>query len=135
MLNLKFIPKAIREFFTNAVISMVEYREKTNTSREDFLQMMIDQKNNGPEENRFSMSEVLGNAFGFFVAGFETSSITMSFCLFELAHNQKVQDKVRKEIKKVFNKYNGVLTYEALADLQYLECVINGKCLKIEKNK
>jgi len=33
-----------------------------------------------------------------FAAGFETVSSTVSYCLYELALNKSIQDKVRQEI-------------------------------------
>lgn len=55
--------------------------------------------------------------------GFETSSSTLSFCLFELAQNPEIQRKVQEEVDRVF-KTQGI-TYESLSELKYLECCID----------
>lgn len=65
-------------------------------------------------------------AFVFFIAGFETSSMTMSHALYELALNQKVQDKLREEIQQEYEKYDGNLTYENVKKLTYLDKVFKG---------
>ena len=58
--------------------------------------------------------------------GFETSSSTMSFCLFELAKNPELQKKVQAEIDKVVKSNNqDVFSYEMYSDLKYLECCID----------
>lgn len=67
------------------------------------------------------------NAFVFFLAGFETTSSTMSFLLLELAANPDIQIAVREEIVHVLQKHNGEVTYESVKDLTYLDMVISGK--------
>lgn len=63
------------------------------------------------------------------VSGFETSSSTLSFCLYELAKNPNIQKKVQQEIDEVKQKYNGQLCYDAVNEMKYLEMCIDGNCL------
>ncbi|KAI4456047.1 cytochrome p450 [Holotrichia oblita] len=60
-----------------------------------------------------------------FVAGFDTSAATLTFCLLELACNYDIQDKLREEIFDVLYEYNGEITYEALHEMKYMDQVIN----------
>lgn len=76
-------------------------------------------------ENKLTMMEAAAQAYVFFLAGFETSSTTVTFCLYELAKNQDIQNKVREEIQTMIKK-NGDLTYNALNDMNYLHKVISG---------
>ncbi|XP_016960477.2 probable cytochrome P450 6a14 [Drosophila biarmipes] len=70
----------------------------------------------------FFMSAVRNTVF---VAGFETSSSTMSFCLYELALNQDIQQRVRQKIDSVLSSTEGgEITYDALAEMTYLEQVL-----------
>jgi cytochrome P450 family 6 len=62
----------------------------------------------------------------FIQGGFETSSTTLMFCLYELAVNQELQEKVRAEILNILDKSDGKITYESLSDLNYMEQCING---------
>lgn len=66
-------------------------------------------------------------AFVFFVAGFETSSTTMSNALYELALNQKIQDKLREEIHQEYAKIIGDLTYDNIKKMSYLGKVFRGE--------
>lgn len=66
------------------------------------------------------------NAFVFFIAGFETTSSTMSFLLLELAANPDIQEKVRQEITSTLERHEGDLNYDSIKDLPYLEMVISG---------
>lgn len=71
------------------------------------------------------MLEASAQAFVFYLAGFETSSTTVTFCLYELAKHQEIQQKVRDEIQTTIEKHGG-LTYNALNDMTYLQKVISG---------
>lgn len=64
-------------------------------------------------------------AIQFFVAGFETTSSTMSFTLYELCKNPDLQDKVREEIKSCLKKFGGC-TYDAIQDMKYLHQCVSG---------
>jgi len=61
-----------------------------------------------------------------FTAGFETTSTTLSYCLYELALNIHIQDKVRQEIQLNLSKNDGKIDNEFLMGLNYLDMVIAG---------
>jgi cytochrome P450 family 6 len=73
------------------------------------------------------MDEVAAQVFVFFIAGFESSSATMSFCLYELALNPHVQQRVRDEVDRVLLKHDGAITYEAIQDMEYLDKTVAGE--------
>lgn len=95
------------------------------------MHLLIQLKKSSTPGNEFSVEDVAVQAFLFFLAGFETSSTTMTFALYELALNTEIQDKARNEISEVLEKHNGEFTYEAMMDMKYLDCIINGKNLSI----
>lgn len=81
---------------------------------------------------------IAAQAFGFFAAGYETSSNTIAFCLYELALNQEIQDKTRREVHNAIG--DGKLTYDAIQEMKYLDMVILGtdplvSLMKIPKMK
>ena len=71
------------------------------------------------------MLEAAAQSFVFIAAGFESSSTTATFALYELAQHQDIQDKVHKEIDKTLAKH-GDLTYDAVNEMTYLHKVLNG---------
>lgn len=127
-LGITLTPKHISNFFMNIVKDTVEYREHNNVERKDFMNLLIALKNNGDKDvGNLTITEVASQAFIFFLAGFDTSSTTVSFCLYELALNEDIQNKTREEIVTVLRKHNGEITYDSLIEMVYLEQVVNGK--------
>jgi hypothetical protein len=73
------------------------------------------------------MNSLAAQAFVFFAAGYETSSTTMTFCLYELSLHQDIQNRLREEIDVVLLKHDGKLTYEGIQEMEYLDKVVSGK--------
>ncbi|XP_021345044.1 cytochrome P450 4F12-like, partial [Mizuhopecten yessoensis] len=76
------------------------------------------------EGGAMSDKDLFGEVIGFFFAGFETTSIGMTWTLLQLAQYPDIQDKVRTEVNKVMKQHSGVINSESLDQLKYLTCVI-----------
>jgi len=61
-----------------------------------------------------------------FVGGAETVSIVICFCLYQLALNKDVQDRVREEIVTTKAKNGGQLNNNYLKSLNYMNMVLEG---------
>ncbi|KAL7026331.1 hypothetical protein ACKWTF_013864 [Chironomus riparius] len=120
--NMSINPKFITDYFLDIVSSNLEYREKNNIQRNDFFQLLINIKNS---EQGMTLNEMTANCFIFFLAGFETSSSVLTFCSYELALNQDIQNRLRMEIDEVLKKHKEEVTYDSIAEIKYLSKVIN----------
>ncbi|XP_018576919.1 probable cytochrome P450 6a14 isoform X2 [Anoplophora glabripennis] len=133
MLGVRQVSRDTADFFTKVVEDTVSYREKNNVVRKDFLQLLMDIRNtkdgqengNGGDGNSLTLNEMVAQSFVFFVAGFETSSTTMTFALFELATNPDMQERLRDEINEVLARHEGKVTYDSLSEMKYLGQVID----------
>ena len=76
---------------------------------------------------KISEKQMAAQVFVFFIAGFETTSSTTAFTLYELAKKPDVQDKVIEELTEVLKKHNGKVTYETIMDLPYMEMAVQGE--------
>jgi cytochrome P450 family 6 len=135
----KFNKSDVERFFMKAIRDTVEYREKNNLYRKDFMHLLLQLKNRGTVtddekikddngktgEHSLTMNELAAQAFVFFLAGFETSSTTMTFALYELATNPHVQEKLREEINTVLAKHDDKLTYDGMMEMTYMEKVLH----------
>lgn len=132
-LHVKRLCEDVSQFYSKVARDTVEFREKNHIARNDFLDVLIKMKNqapNGTTEEPLTLDELAAQTFLFFIAGFETSSSTLSFGLYELAKNPDVQIKARQIINQALQKYNGEITFEMLLDIPYIDHIIYGKFLK-----
>ncbi|KAB0800729.1 hypothetical protein PPYR_06468 [Photinus pyralis] len=129
----------VTDFFKNIVKDTMDYRERNKISRKDFLQLLIQLKQNGRLDNDdhsnnegcdtpgtvLTFDEAAAQAFIFFLAGFETTSATMSFAVFEMCVNLDIQERARQDVRSALRKYDNQLTYECLTEMPYLDTVIS----------
>lgn len=139
LFRIPFFDRTIYEFMKSIVSQNLEYREQQNVVRKDFFQLLVQLRNTGTvqldekwettisnDDKALTLDEITAQVFIFFFAGFETSSSTISYCLYEIAKKPNVQRKVQKEIDEVLDEYAGQLTYNAMNELKYLEACIDG---------
>lgn len=124
-LGVKFTPESVETFFMRVVRETVAYREKNNIVKNDFMDILMELRKN--TETSLTIDEIAAQCYLFFAAGFETSSSTMGFCLYELALNQDIQEKARAEVVETLQKHNGELTYECMKEMHYLEQCVKGQ--------
>lgn len=140
LFRLRFVDKQVQEFMTDIVRQNIEYREKNNIICKDVFQLLIQVRNAGEvqgegdwnlvkerRENVFSFEEIAAQSFEFYVGGYESSSTSMTFCLYEMARNPAIQQKAYDEIISVLKQHDNKLTYDALSEMKYLEKCLTGK--------
>lgn len=134
----------IVRFFTGIVHETVKYREENGVERADILDMLIQLKNRGfvaPDKEKdkedaelapggesaiqkLTMRDISANVFIFFIAGFESSSATTSFTLYEMARQPHILAKAQQEVDQALADHDGQLTYDAIMNMPYLhKCV------------
>ncbi|XP_055696374.1 cytochrome P450 6a9-like [Lutzomyia longipalpis] len=129
--RMKITKPDVSEFFMRLLRETTHYRDKNNIKRNDFLSLLMQIMKTGKLEGdetdlgKMTFEELAAQTFLFFIAGYETSSSTMTFALYELAQHQDIQDRAREEVKKVLEKYNGEYTYEACLEFKYIDQIIH----------
>ncbi|XP_014234525.2 cytochrome P450 6k1-like [Trichogramma pretiosum] len=112
------------EYFRKIFWESVNAREKSGFKRGDLIDFLVELKNEPQDAQfRFDGDQLLAQSAIFFVAGLETSAITMTFTLMELARHPEIQKKVRDEIREKIGK--ATLTYDMISQMSYLQQVVS----------
>lgn len=118
LLRIPLIPKHIEQFFTRIMREAAQHRRSSGVDKADVLQYLLTLQ----DKKNLNDVELVANAITFYLDGFETSSVSMALILFEIAHDHRVQEKLRQEI--VAAEEEAPLTMDSIAELPYLEQVI-----------
>lgn len=105
------------DFIRTNVSYVMREREKTGEVRHDLIDILSELKKMDirDEDGKPIHDDVLyAQAAVFFLAGFETSSSTSSFALYEIVKNPDIQKRVRAEIKEMLIRHNGEITYDGV---------------------
>lgn len=124
---LSFMNKGVLSFLESVVRNTKEQRVREGIRRNDFLQLMMDalESEKGQDKTVLNEDILIAQSILFLLAGFETSSTVLSFTAYELALNPEIQSKLREEILRVLQKYDGKCTYDAVHEMEYLDMVIH----------
>lgn len=133
-LRIPFVTSRLSNFFTVLMKHVINEREKYNIDKNDMLNVLIKLKNNRSKDDNYlqksvfsiTFNELTAQSYQLFAAGSESTSATITFAIFEMAKNLKIQEKLREEIICVLEKYDGEITYEGLNEMTYLDWVVKG---------
>ncbi|KAJ8718250.1 hypothetical protein PYW08_002487 [Mythimna loreyi] len=133
--------KAQLVFFNNLITSVMSRREYKFSGRHDFVDLLMSWKKShqitGDSIKNMKTGEhqkvtleandelLVAQCFVFFAAGFETSSTTLSYTLYEIAKNNEIQERVLQEVDAYLVRHENKLNYDCITDLPYLEAVID----------
>ncbi|KAM6157148.1 cytochrome P450 3A4-like [Erethizon dorsatum] len=127
MLNTSVFAKESTKFFIDFVRRAKENRLDNNQEhRVDFLQLMVNSQNSKDTESYKALSdvEIAAQSISFIFAGYETTSSTLSFIMYELATHPDIQKKLQQEIDAALpNK--ACPTCDVLVEMEYLDMVVN----------
>ncbi|XP_063704284.1 cytochrome P450 6d3-like [Culicoides brevitarsis] len=126
LFRLSVFSASVKKFFINITNENVEFREKNNFSRADFLQLMVELRRADAADGKlkFSTTEIASNSILFYMAGTETTSATASTCLYELALHPDLMKRVQTEIDETLAKHEGVISYDSIQEMELLEMCI-----------
>lgn len=139
--------KEFKEFMLNIVTNTMDFREKNHVKRKDFIQLLMELRKTGNIRNddgigtisndkdsnqeAFTIEQCAAQVALFYLAGFDTSSSAISFCLFELSRQPELMKRAQCEINDIMNKYNNNITYECINEMPFLDACVRGEFLLI----
>ncbi|MFA9289643.1 MAG: cytochrome P450 [Solirubrobacteraceae bacterium] len=114
--------KRAKEYLDNTIYTIINDRKKSSENHHDLLSMFMDVKN---EETKQGMSDVelKDEMITLFIAGHETTVISLSWTIYLLSQHQDSIQKIRDELNEfIVGDYP---TFEELPKLKFLTNVIN----------
>ncbi|KAG9343005.1 hypothetical protein JZ751_015223 [Albula glossodonta] len=121
------------DFFHSTLRKVKDQHEKNDGDRVDFLKLMIQSQISTEQADKYTDDqpvkgltdqEILSQSFIFILAGYETTSTSLSLLLYNLATHPECMKKLQEEIDDFFPN-NAQVTYDALTKMEYLDMVIN----------
>ncbi|XP_042902355.1 cytochrome P450 3A11-like isoform X2 [Parasteatoda tepidariorum] len=141
------------KFFIDTVLQIISERKKTGQTKNDFLQLLLDaatetSKDEEMEESvdmaanygddclqhnifkttsskRISKNELVAQSLVFFLAGYHSTTTTLSLATYLLALNSDVQERAYHEIKDALKETKGELTYESIHKIKIIDDIIS----------
>ncbi|XP_043086619.1 cytochrome P450 3A30-like [Puntigrus tetrazona] len=131
-MGISLFSKSSMEFFYSVLRKIKDEHSKESNDRVDFLKLMIqnqipDKKFEDTEEQPakgLTDHEILSQSFIFIFGGYETTSTTLTYLLYNLVTNPDCLEKLVEEIDTNF-PLDTPITYDALMKMDYLEMAIN----------
>lgn len=129
MTRIKMFGKKPTNFMRKVFWETITHRMKSGIKRNDLIDILLELKKNHGDQDyygfKFDGDNLMAQAASFFSAGFETSSTTTAFALYELALQPDLQNTLRKEIVEALDQSDGKITYDMAMSLPYLDMVVS----------
>lgn len=134
--NFRIYSKEITDFVKKLCLDLKESRKKAGIRYDDLANVLIELTKQNEEQKDFtgkkvmeplSITEYIAQMWMFFCGSSESSASTLCLAVYDLATNPECQKKLREEINTVLARHNNEITYEAVAEMYYMDYVIDGK--------
>ncbi|XP_011180068.1 cytochrome P450 6g1 [Zeugodacus cucurbitae] len=127
-LRIKLFTTEFSSFLRSTIGHVMALREQSKATRNDLIDVLLSLKEEAVAKGEYNtqLQDMLtAQAAVFLSAGFETSSSTMAFVLYELSKRLDLQERLRNEICDAFVAEQGKLSYETINNLPYLNMVVD----------
>ncbi|XP_055539818.1 probable cytochrome P450 9f2 [Wyeomyia smithii] len=150
-LKIRFHPKDTVDFYLNTTTEAIQQREQHKVVRPDFIHLLLQARNSelkaeqadvkyssagfstvqehmksSTAESNYTDMDIAAATATFYFGGIETTTVLLSFAIYEMALNPSIQEKLRAEIDSVWRELdNKELSYEAIQQMKYLDMVVS----------
>ncbi|KAL7036971.1 hypothetical protein ACKWTF_009021 [Chironomus riparius] len=117
----QMFPTESAAFFKRLTIEAIRHRNEMSFKPDDLLNHIIATQ----QKKSFSEDDLMSQVWTIFMDSFETSGLVLQYTLYELARNQKAQEKLREEINANLDDEGEHITFETIMELEYLDQVFH----------
>ncbi|CAH1395599.1 unnamed protein product [Nezara viridula] len=133
--NMTFMANELHNYFSSLMHTLLNQRSELDCGRNDYAQVLVDMKRlkkmvifsreNSRENQEFDITDdlVIAQAFMFFFAGLDTTTLVMLHLAFDLSQAKDCQETARQEVRNVLKKYGGY-SWDSVRDMKYLDACI-----------
>ncbi|KAG4072232.1 hypothetical protein HA402_005954 [Bradysia odoriphaga] len=128
--------------------NIVKIRRELGTKSVDFLQLLMNTKridsttdvdlemssddvkqsnlisSKAGNGEHISEHEIISNSMTFLIASYETTSVTLQFCLHNLINHQNVQDELRNQLRKAIPEGSDSISSSTLAEIPLINHIV-----------
>ncbi|XP_049307479.1 uncharacterized protein LOC105222599 [Bactrocera dorsalis] len=126
--RIKLFTTEFSSFLRGTIEHVMTSREESKATRNDLIDVLVSLKQEAVAKGEYNpqLQDMLtAQAAVFLSAGFETSSSTMTFALYELSKRPDLQERLRNEICEALVAERGKMSYETINNLPYLSMVVD----------
>ena len=113
--------KAAVRLFDSVILSVIEQRQKSNDRHDDLLEMLLDFRDEQGEEMDFTL--LRDEVASIYLAGHETTAITLTWAFYLLHEHQEVKQKLWDELESVLEGRDP--TFDDVPKLVYTRAVVD----------
>ncbi|XP_017469278.1 PREDICTED: probable cytochrome P450 6t1 [Rhagoletis zephyria] len=117
------------KFMRSSIEYVIEERTRNGAQRNDLIDIFIALKREAAGSSNESVVQkrdfFVAQAAFLLLAGFDTSSSTITFALYELAKQPEIQRRLRAELLEALTKGNGSVNYDTINALPYLRMIVD----------
>lgn len=95
-----------------------------------YFLFIINKLKDGVKLNNLAAKYISSHKNGFLSNIYEVGSALMNYTLCEIALQPRIQYLLKNEIRMILMKYRYSLTFDAIQEMNFLNCVIKGKWFK-----
>lgn len=129
LFRLKFLDTKTSKFLRDIFWHCVDERKKNpqEKSTPDLIDILIKLQNEQKEDDVYKLEgdKLAAQPANFFIGGFETTTTTVTFTLYELARNQNLQTKLRQEVLEGLQDASS-FSYDTLNRMEFLDMCVKG---------
>ncbi|XP_059617375.1 cytochrome P450 6j1-like [Phlebotomus argentipes] len=126
ILGIPLVSKKHSDWVRSFVDKVIQRRKDLGEKRQDLLQNFLDllKKTENGNLAKYSKDLIAGQSLLFLTEGTETSSMLISFALYQLARNPDIAKRAQEEVDSVYERHGGKLTEEGVTEMEYLEQIL-----------